>query len=159
MRHAFLMNDLRYSVRSLLKTPGFTTVAVLTLALGIGATTAVFSLFDAVLLKSLPVKGPHELFIVNAGHYPLFQALQKETGIFSSLLASGGIEYLDVTIDNAAREKAHVSMVSASYFSALGVSAVMGRAFDAGDDRPAGEPAIAVVSYAYWQRRLAQDAN
>ena len=130
---------------------------MLTLALGIGATTAIFSLFDAVVLKSLPVKNPDELFIANAGHYGLYQALRKETDLFSDVTASGSIEELDATIDSGVPERARVSLVSASYFSTFGVPAAMGRAFGAGDERPAGEPAIAVVSHAYWQRRLARD--
>ena len=73
------------------------------------------------------------------------------------MLASGSIEDLDATIDSGVPEKTRVSLVSASYFSTLGVPAAMGRAFGAGDERPAGEPAIAVVSYAYWQGRLARD--
>ena len=152
-----MMQDLRYAFRALLKNPGFTIVAVLTLALGIGATTAIFSLFDAVVLKSLPVKNPDELFIASAGHYGLYQAFRKETDLFSDVLASGSIEELDTTIDGGVPEKTRVSLVSASYFSTLGVPAAMGRAFGAGDERPAGEPAIAVVSHAYWQRRLARD--
>ena len=79
------MNDFRYSIRGLLKAPAFTIVAVLTLALGIGATTAIFSLFDAVVLKSLPVKNPDELFIASGGHYGLYQALRKETDLFSDV--------------------------------------------------------------------------
>jgi predicted permease len=152
-----MIQDFRYAIRGLRKSPGFTVVAVLTLALGIGATTAIFSLFDAVVLKSLPVKNPDELFIASAGHYGLYQAFRKETDLFSDVLASGSIEELDATIDSGVTEKTRVSLVSASYFSTLGVPAAMGRAFGAGDERPAGEPPIAVVSYAYWQRRLARD--
>jgi predicted permease len=149
--------DLRYAFRTLLKSPGFTIVVVLTLALGIGATTAIFSLFDAIVLKALPIKNSDELFIASAGHYGLYQAFRKETDLFSDVLASGSIEDLDATIDSGVPEKTRVSLVSASYFSTLGVPAAMGRAFGAGDERPAGEPAIAVVSYAYWQGRLARD--
>jgi len=152
-----MLSDLRYTFRTLLRSPGFTLVAVLTLALGIGATTAIFSLFDAVVLKSLPVRNPDELFIANGGHYGLYQALRKETDLFSDVTASGSIEDLDATIDGGVPEKTGVSLVSASYFSTLGVPALMGRVFVAGDERPAGEPAIAVVSHAYWQRRLARD--
>ena len=152
-----MIQDLRYALRTLLRSPAFTIVAVLTLALGIGATTAIFSLFDAVVLKSLPVKNSDELFIVNAGHYRAYQAFREESDLFSGVLASAAIEELDATIDSSVPEKTRVSLVSASYFSTLGVSAAMGRAFGTGDERPAGEPAIAVVSHAYWQRRLARD--
>jgi predicted permease len=152
-----MLQDLRYALRTLLRSPGFTILAVLTLALGIGATTAIFSLFNAVVLKSLPVKNPEELFIASAGHYGLYQALRKETDFFSDVTASGSIEELDLTIDAGAPEKTRVSLVAASYFSTLGVSAAIGRTFGTEDERPAGEPPIAVVSYAYWQERLARD--
>src|SRR5687768_9229483 len=95
-----MMHDLRYALRTLRQSPGFTIVAVMTLALGIGATTAIFSVFDAVVLKSLPVKNPDELFSVGAGHYPLYQALRKETAVFSEVLAAAPIEDVPVTIDN-----------------------------------------------------------
>src|SRR5688500_10850855 len=124
-----MLSDLRYAIRGLRRSPGFTLVAILTLALGIGATTAIFSLFDAVVLKSLPVKNPDELFIASAGHYGLYQAFRKETDLFSDVLASGSIEDLDTTIDEGMPEKTRVSLVSASYFSTLGVPAAMGRAF------------------------------
>lgn len=97
---------------------------------GIGATTAIFSLFDAVLLKSLPVHHPDELFIANAGHYGVYQAFRQENDVFSNVLAaSGSIEELDAVIDGVMPEKARVSLVSASYFSTLDVSAAVGRAF------------------------------
>jgi predicted permease len=152
-----MLSDLRYAVRTLLTNPGFTIVAVLTLALGIGATTAIFSVFDAVVLKSLPVRDPHELFITDVGHYRAYEAFRQEKDLFSGVLSSASIEELDATIDGGIAEGMRVSLVSASYFSTLGVSAAMGRVFGAGDERPAGEPAIAVVSHAYWQRRLARD--
>src|SRR5687768_187663 len=111
-----MFQDLRYAVRGLRRNPAFTIVAVLTLALGIGATTAIFSVFDAIVLKSLPVKDPDELFIASAGHYGLYHAFRKETDIFADVLASGSIEDLDTTIDNGMPEKARVSLVSATYF-------------------------------------------
>ena len=152
-----MFQDFRFAFRTLLKDPGFTIVAVLTLALGIGATTAIFSIFDAVVLRTLPVKNPDELYIASAGHYGLYQAFRKEADVFSDVFASGSIEELDATIDGGMPERTRVSLVSASYFSTLGVSAAMGRVFGAADDRPAGEPAIAVLSHAHWQRRLAGD--
>jgi predicted permease len=153
-----MMHDLRYACRALVRSPGFTAVAVVTLALGIGATTAIFNLFDAVLLKSLPVSNPDELFIVPAGQYPMFQAVQRETGIFSDVLASASTDALDISIDGGGSEKVPVSLVSASYFSTLGVGAVLGRVFDGGDEQPPGQPAIAVASYGFWQQRLAGDS-
>src|ERR671912_2920642 len=130
--------DLRYALRTLLHAPAFTIVAVLTLGLGIGATTAIFSIFDAVILKSLPVNKPNELFIVNAGHYGLYQALRKENAIFSDVLAAAPIEELPVAIRDEQGVTGRVSLVSASYFATLGVYASRGRVFGAGDDRAPG---------------------
>src|SRR5687768_13546357 len=154
-----MMHDLRYALRTLRQSPGFTIVAVMTLALGIGATTAIFSVFDAVVLRSLPVKNPDELFSVGAGHYPLYQALRKETAVFSEVLAAAPIEDVPVTIDNGEPATTRVSLVSASYFSMLGVRASIGRTFGPSDDRAPGEPAIAVASHRYWQRRLHEDPD
>ena len=151
------MNDLRYVFRALLRSPSFTIVAVLTLALGIGATTAIFSLFDAVVLRSLPVRNPNELFSVGAGHYQLYQALRKETDIFADVLAAAPISELPVAVQSGEPERTRISLVSASYFSTLGVPAALGRVFGAVDDRAAGEPAIAVASYSYWQQHFAGD--
>jgi predicted permease len=152
-----MIQDLRYALRSLLRSPSFTLVAVLTLALGIGATTAIFSLFDAIVLKSLPVRDPQQLYSVGAGHYPLYQALRNETRIFADVLAAAPIERLPVAVEGGQPEATRVSLVSASYFSTLGVSAAVGRVFGPIDDRAPGEPAIAVASYGYWRQRLAHD--
>ncbi len=82
-----MLSDLRYAFRTLLNNPGFTIVAVVTLALGIGATTAIFSVFDAVVLKSLPVRNPDELYLAGVGHYRAYQAFRQETDLFSEVLA------------------------------------------------------------------------
>ena len=151
--------DVRYSVRTLRKSPGFTTVAVLTLALGIGATTAIFSMLDAVIFKSLPVRNPEELVVVRGGgQYSAFQAFRQHTEIFVDLFASGGVSPLDVEIQNGVREPTDVSLVSGSYFSTLGVHAAVGRTFTVDEDRAPGDHPIAVASYGYWQRRFGRDA-
>ena len=149
--------DVRYAVRTLRKSPGFTSAAVLTLALGIGATTAIFSLLDAVIFKSLPVKNPEELALVGGSRYPVFQAFQQHTDIFVSLLATSGMTTLDVEIHNGTRERTDVSLVSGSYFSTLGVEAAIGRVFTGDDDRTPGEHPFAVASDGYWQRRFGRD--
>ncbi len=154
-----LWRDVRYAARTLRKSPGFTSVAVLTLALGIGATTAIFSLLDAVILRSLPVKNPEELVLVKTGGlYPVFLAFRQYTNIFVDLFASSGVTPLDVEIQSGVRERTDVSLVSGSYFSTLGVQPVIGRLFTVDDDRVPGEHPVAVASFGYWERRFGGDA-
>jgi hypothetical protein len=106
--------DVRYAIRGLRKSPGFTSVAVLTLALGIGATTAIFSLLEAVILKSLPVRNPEELVLVGPRgfQYPAFQVFREHTDIFMDLLATSGVTPLDVDTQTGVREPTGVSLVS-----------------------------------------------
>src|SRR5262249_48867117 len=116
-----VLQDLRYAVRTLRKTPAFTIVASLTLAVGIGATSAIYSLVSAVILRSLPVRNPGELVLVRSGgQYPVFQAYQSQTDIFADLIATSGINSLDVEVQPGIRERADVSLVSGSFFSTLG---------------------------------------
>jgi predicted permease len=150
--------DVRYAVRMLRKSPGFTAAAVLTLALGIGATTAIFGLMDAVLLKPLPVRNPDELTTIRPLHYQAFQAFQRHTEIFAGLCGTSGVTPLDAEIRNGPPERADVSLVSGGYFSVLGVSAAIGRTFTVADDRIPGAHPIAVASYGYWERRFGRDA-
>jgi predicted permease len=154
-----IWRDLRYAIRGLRKSPGFTSVTVLTLALGIGATTAIFSLLDTVLLRFLPVSDPESLVLVGGPQYPVFQAYREQSDLFTDLLATSGVTHLDVEVQNGVRERSDVSLVSGSYFSTLGVQAVIGRTFTADDDRVPGAHPIAVASYGYWQRRFGGDAG
>ena len=155
-----LWQDVRYAIRGLRKSPGFTSVAVLTLALGIGATTAIFSLLEAVILKSLPVRNPEELVLVGPRgfQYPAFQAFREHTDIFVDLLATSGVTPLDVDTQTGVREPTGVSLVSGSYFSTLGIQASIGRIFTVNEDRAPGEHPVAVASYGYWHRRFGGDA-
>lgn len=169
-----LLQDVRFGVRALRKSPGFTAVAVLTLALGIGANTAIFSLFNAVLLRDLPVKNPNELVLLGTGQgsgstggvddvlysyrfYEQFAAHNQafsETSALMSVLFRGmhgrveGTQSLD-PID--------VQLVSGTYFSMLGVEPVLGSEFTKLDDEPLGAHAVAMVSYSWWTRRFARD--
>jgi predicted permease len=154
-----LVQDIRYGLRTLRRSPGFTLVAVLSLALGIGTNTAIFSLLDAVLLRSLPVNRPEQLFVMSGGYsYPAYQTLRQRNQFLSELFASNGVGASNVTIGDGPVERAGVSMVSGNYFLALGVPALFGRTFGAEDDLiPAAHP-VAVVSYRYWQRRFALDS-
>ena len=161
-----LLKDLRYGIRMLGKSPGFTLVAVLSLALGIGANTTVFSLLDAIMLRSLPVQNPEQIVDIAtkvAGgephtdfSYPLYTALRDHNDALSGMVA-----YSDTNFGLAAgdqTERIRGEYVSANYFSVLGVQPMIGSAFAAGDERP-GAPRVAVISEALWNRRLNHDPS
>jgi predicted permease len=151
------VHDIRYAARLMIQNKGWTAIAVLSLALGIGANAAIFSVFDALLLKSLPVKDPEQLVALRGQfHYPFFQLLGQEN-LFLNAFATSGTNELDVEIDNASPERAPLSLVSGAYFSVLGVPAVLGRTFTVEEDQPSAEHPVAVLSYGYWQRRFARD--
>jgi predicted permease len=158
--------DARYAIRMFGRTPGFTVVVVITLALGIGANTAVFSLIDAVLLKMLPVKEPQQLMNFSkiqpaSGQndyfsYPEVELFQQETHAFSGIFAFANLGDVDVEV-NGQGKISNGQVVSGNYFSTLGVSTILGRTIDPGDDQLAGGSAVAVISYKYWRERLAGD--
>ena len=150
-----LLQDLRYALRALRSSPGFAAVAILSLALGIGANTAIFSLIDSVMLKTLPVAHPEELLQVttvlyrNAFSNPLWEQVRDGQDIFSSIFAFGLNRY-----DLSRGGEAHYALgnrVSGQYFETLGVHTVLGRTLTVADDKP-GCPGTAVLSYDYWQR-------
>src|SRR5438128_1378661 len=159
------MNDLKFAFRQLLKNPGFTAVAVLTLALGIGANTAIFQLLDAVRLKTLPVSKPHELIEVriaggNSGlgisdganaemTYPLWEQLQKQRETFTGIFAWGTGE-LPIGSGVEARG-VRTLWTSGEFFSALGVTPHYGRLFNPDDDRRGAGPGGVIISYTFWQ--------
>jgi len=157
-----LIQDLRYGLRMLLKHKGFTAVAVLSLALGIGANTAIFSLIDAVLLKLLPVERPEQLyFIQNVGTrtpeggappYPCFERFRDHNQSFTGLAAFTGFGQR-LRIDGQLEEVGG-QRVSGNYFSLLGINAVLGRTFSPADDAVPGKGGpdgiLAVISYNYW---------
>jgi predicted permease len=156
--------DVRYAMRMFGRTPGFTVVVVTILALGIGANTAVFSLINAVLLKLLPVKDPQQLVHFSKVRsvadqmdyfsYPEVELFQQETHAFSGVFAFANLNGVNVEV-NGRGEIANGQVVSGSYFSTLGVSAIIGRTIEVGDDQVAGGSAVAVISYKYWRERLA----
>jgi predicted permease len=158
--------DARYAIRMFGRTPGFTVVVVMTLALGIGANTAVFSLINAVLLKMLPVKEPQQLMHFSkiqpvSGQndyfsYPEVELFQHETHAFSGILAFANLGDVDVEV-NGQGKISNGQVVSGDYFSTLGVSTILGRTIDRADDQLAGGSAVAVISYKYWRERLAGD--
>ena len=155
--------DVRYAMRMFGRTPGFTVVVVMTLALGIGANTAVFSLINAVLLKMLPVKDPEQLVKlskiqpVNGPNdyfsYPEVERFQRETRTFSGLFAFAYLGDVNVEV-NGHGEIANGQVISSNYFSTLGVSPILGRTIEPADDQGSS---VAVISYKYWRERLAGD--
>jgi predicted permease len=153
-----LWTDLRYSVRVLAKAPVFTGVVVLTLALGIGANTAIFSLIDSLLLKTLPVQNPQEL--VEVSEYPLTNPLWEEfrarQDVFSGVFAWGGQDFN--LAQGGITQNVEGFWVSGDLFRTLGVHAAAGRLLTAEDDRR-GCAALAVVSYNFWQSHYGASAS
>jgi predicted permease len=165
-----IVRDARYAFRSLLKSPVFTLVAVLTLAFGIGANTAIFSLMDQVLLQLLPVKHPEQLVLVaergtrfgdswgdNDLSYPMYRDFRDGNQVFSGMFCRYptivSLGYGDRT------DRVAVELVSGSYFPVLGVTAAVGRTLMPDDDRlPGGHP-VAMLSYSFWQNRFSSDQS
>jgi hypothetical protein len=154
-----LRQDLRYSFRNLRSRPGFAAVAILSLALGIGANTAIFSLIDAVMLKYLPVSHPEQLLQVtfqksegSSFTNPLWEALRDRQQVFSGVFASGLTRF---NLNQAGEARyAPAVWASGAYFSTLGVSTAIGRTFTPAEDRR-GCAATAVLGYDFWQKEYA----
>jgi putative ABC transport system permease protein len=148
-----LLPDLKYAARSLRRTPAFTAAVITTLALGIGANSALFSILDALLLRSLPVRAPNELFVFQRGDYshPSFLRFRQRTDLFTDVFASSGPIRASLRVGNAPAEQADISLVSGSFFNTLGVPAVAGRTLTPTDDET-GQAPVAVASYGFWQR-------
>src|SRR5262247_2416849 len=154
-----MFQDLRFGVRMLLKSKGVTAVAVLSLALGVGANTAVFSLLDALLLKKLPVKQPEQLVIVGGLHFahpdPVYQELSEKNSVFAAMFTFHSIEMTMSDGDRA--ERVLGELVSGNFFTVLGVGPHLGRVFNDADDRTPGGHFVTVISYNYWRRRFGAD--
>jgi putative ABC transport system permease protein len=162
-----LWQDLRYGARMLLKNPGFTTIALITLALGIGANTAIFSLIDAVLLKTLPVKNPEQLVALTSVtgaeerrpsfSYPTFHDLRERNQVFAEIFAYDG---LALNLSEGDRtERVSGQLVSGNFFSGLGAAPLLGRVFSSEDDKTPGAHAVAILGHDFWRRRFASDPN
>jgi predicted permease len=169
-----LLQDVRYGIRMLAKSPGFTAIAVLTLALGIGANTAIFSLTDQVLLRFLPVAHPEQLVVLrspgpNPGHtssdgdeaasfsYPMYKDLRDHSQAFSGLLSRYAVA-LNVSA-RGTTERTDGELVSGNYFEVLGVQPALGRIFTPEDETAPGANSVAVLSYGYWTRRFGKDPS
>src|SRR5262245_4660529 len=164
-----MFQDLRYGFRMLLKSKMFTLVATLSLALGIGANTAIFSLINTLMLRMLPVKDPQELalFSVAGGKggytmsYPLYEMFRDQTQSFNGVICGSGAGRARLMINEpgagGAVETVQQERVSGNFFSTLGVGAVIGRTFTEADDNPASAQPAAVISYEFWKRRFGLD--
>ena len=170
------LQDTAYGTRAMLRSPALTTVALLSLALGIGANTAIFSLLNAVMLRSLPVKDPAQLILLGKGNasgitddfartqlysYPFYRRMRGENQVFSNTAAICSMtnEVHGYVEGRTESEPMNVQLVSGTYFTTLGVRALVGRTLNDADDTSEGENAVAVISYAWWKRSLARDPN
>ena len=167
---ASIWQDLRYGLRQLRLSTGFTVVAVLTLALGIGVNVAIFSLIEQMLLRSLPIPHPEQLVILNstetkagsmnndysqdaAFSYPMYRDLRDKNRVFSGLLACFPYVYVNVSWQGHA-ERANAELVSGNFFQVLGARAALGRVFSQDDETAPGANPVAVLSYGYWMRHF-----
>ncbi len=181
-----LMQDIRYAFRMLAKSPGFAAVVILSLALGIGANTAIFSLIDAVMLKMPPVRQPEQLVLLNwvsAGRsyliqrydgsdytdktgrstgtsfsYPIFEAIRARSNAFSDVVGFADADQPLNLNATGVSGLAKGEYVSGNYFSTLGVGAALGRTIVPSDDK-AGATPVAVISYKYWTSRFGRDPS
>jgi predicted permease len=153
-----LGTDVRYGLRILRKSPGFTTVALLSLTLGIGINTAVFSLTNAVLLRTLPVMNPEQLVVFNHRNdisYPMYQDFRNGNTVLSGLLCRFTIP-ASITAEGQT-DRISAELVSGNYFQVLGVSALIGRTLTPDDARAPGAQPVVVLSNGFWTRRFGSD--
>jgi len=169
-----LLQDVRYGLRMLAKNPGFTCIAILTLALGIGANTAIFSLLNQVLLRRLPVRNPSELVVLKSpgpkrGHvwsdgddseifsYPLYKGLAKNTAVFSGMLAR--YQFAASVASHGQTDRGSGELVTGNYFEVLGVRPALGRVLSATDEDVQGAHPVLVLSHGYWMRHFGGDTG
>lgn len=168
-----LIQDIRFGLRQLRKSPGFTVVAMLTLALGIGANTAIFTVVNALLLKMLPVRDPQQLVVVgdpqaanstsngtprvDVFSYPLYKELRDRNSVFTGLCAAATNRQVEVATGQGGPldEKVNGRMVSGNYFSLLGMEPAAGRLLSDSDDTAEDANPVVVLGYDYWQRKFA----
>src|SRR5262245_11158220 len=160
------VQDLRYGMRLVRRDRVFSAIAVISLAIGIGASTAIFSVIDALVLRRLPVNAPDELVLfrrietsgaVYSFSYRWFETLRQQPTVFADVSASWLIDRYNVHAPGASgddTERVAVILASGNYFSNLGVRTIIGRSLSASDDQPSRN-AVAVISYGFWQRRFA----
>jgi predicted permease len=172
-----ILQDVRYGLRQLRKSPGFTCIAILSLTLGIGANTAIFTLLNAILLRPLPVESPRELLLFGDGNssgstmsvpdgswklfsYSFFHDFRQKDASFSGIAAVDCTQMATkASIAGGAYQTTRVDLVSGSYFSVLGVSAFLGRTIGESDDSADGAGPVAVASYSWFQRQFSGDPS
>ena len=172
-----IVQDVRYGLRQLRKSPGFTSIAILSLTLGIGANTAIFTLLNAILLRPLPVQSPRQLLLFGDGRaqgstssipdgntklfsYSFFHDYRQKETSFSGIAAVDSRQFATkASIAGATYQTAHVDLVSGSYFSILGVPAFLGRTIGESDDGAEGVGPVAVASYSWFQRQFNSDPS
>jgi predicted permease len=173
----YCVQDIRFGLRQLRKSPGFTSIALLSLALGIGANTAIFTLVNAILLRPLPVQNPGELVLFGDGStqgltlsvpdgnwqlfsYSFFHDFRRQAASFSGIAAVNSNQFVNkASIAGSAYQTTHVDLVSGSYFSVLGVPAFLGRTIVESDDSAPGAGPVAVASYAWFLRHFNGDPS
>src|SRR5258705_4960940 len=166
--------DMRYGARMLAKNPGFTLIAILTLALGIGANTAIFSVLNQILLRKLPLQNPNELVLLRSpgpkqGHvwsdgddseifsYPLYKGLAKNTAVFDGVMAR--YQFSAAIASHGQTDRGSGELVTGNYFEVLGVRPALGRVLSPADDDVQGAHPVLVLSHAYWTRHFGGDAG
>jgi predicted permease len=160
-----IAQDMRHAIRGARKNPGFAAVSILSLALGIGATTAVFSVLNAAVLRPLPVTEPDRLVILQPElrgkrfvlFNPIFEELRRSRHSLTGMFALSNEPYLKAAFDSAPPMFVRGSMVSGNYFHELGVSPALGRLVTPGDDEPSAETCAAVISYPIWMATMQGD--
>jgi predicted permease len=164
-----MLQDAKYAIRLLVKQPGFAAVVVLTLALGIGANAAIFSLTDKVLLQSLPVPKPENLVRLStydpkgepegdsAFSYPMYRDLRDRNSVFGGVIARGGVQ-MNVSYGDR-NDRVSGELVSGNFFETLGVQPWVGRLFTQNDDLTPSAHPVAVLSYSFWQSRFNKDTS
>ena len=160
-----LLQDTRYAMRSLRRTPGFVAAAIATLALGIGANTAIFSLINAVVFRSLPLSAPEQLYYVAHGvggaqistisNFPWFERVRAHDDVFAGVTAYNNRDF-KVTSDQGA-QRVYGQYASGNYHAVIGAPMTLGRGFALEDDRAVTNSPIAVISDAFWNRRFNRD--
>jgi predicted permease len=173
----YLLQDIRFGLRQLRNSPGFTSIALLSLALGIGANTAIFTLVNAILLRPLPVQNPSELVLFGDGRaqgltfsvpdgkwqlfsYSFFHDFRRQATSYAGIAAVNSTQFASkASIAGSAYQTAHVDLVSGSYFPVLGVPAFLGRTIIESDDNAPGAGPVAVASYVWFQRHFNGDPS